>query len=286
MSASVDGAASGHAVHEQITVIESGGAWRWLDLRELWQFRELFWVLAARDVKVRYKQTVLGVAWAVLRPVLTMTIFSVIFGRLAKVPSDGVPYPLFVFAALLPWTFFATAAASAGQSLVGSAHMVSKIYFPRVIIPVSATGVAFVDFLVSLLVLLLMMAWYGVGWSGNLLALPLLVVGLTCAGLGFGLLLSALTVTFRDFTHVTPFVLQIWMYATPVIFPASLVPERWRWLLQINPLCGLIEGFRSAFLGRPFDAFGLAISSTIAVAVLLLGVAYFRRVEATFADVI
>lgn len=272
--------------HEHLTVIEPPRGWRMLDWRELWAYRELLWVLTLRDVKVRYKQTVLGAAWAIIRPVTTMVIFSIVFGHLAKMPSDGYPYPVFVYAGLLPWTFFATAIGASGQSLVGSAHLVSKVYFPRLIIPLSSVGAGLVDLLISTAILLLMMLWYGVGWSLNLLAAPLLLAGVVFVALGVGTLLSALTVAYRDFTHVTPFLVQIWMYITPVIFPVTLVPERWRWLLYLNPMTGLVEGFRSAFLGKPFDLSGLGISLAIGIALFAAGVAYFEKVERRFADII
>jgi lipopolysaccharide transport system permease protein len=272
--------------HHHVTVIEPVTGWRMLDWRELWAYRELLWVLTLRDIKVRYKQTVLGAAWAVIRPFLTMVIFSVVFGQLAKMPSDGYPYPIFVYAALLPWTFFAGAISSSAQSLVGSAHLVSKVYFPRLIIPLSAVGAGLVDLLISTGILLLMMVWYGVGWTWNLLAVPLLLIAVVFAALGAGTLLSALTVAYRDFSHITPFLVQIWMYVTPVIFPVSLVPEQWQWLLYLNPMTGLVESFRSAFLGKPFDTYGLAISVAIAITIFAAGVAYFEKVERRFADII
>lgn len=272
--------------HDHVTVIKPLQGWRMLDWRELFAYRELLWVLTARDVKVRYKQTVLGAAWAVLRPVTAMLIFSIVFGRLAKMPSDGIPYPVFVYAALLPWTFFANAVSASGQSLVGSTHLVSKVYFPRLIIPLSSIGAGVVDLLISTVILLLMMLWYGVGWSVHLLAAPLLLIAVVFTALGIGTLLSALTVAYRDFTHITPFMVQIWMYVTPVVFPISLVPERWQWLLYLNPMAGIVEGFRSAFLGRPFDLIGLSVSVSISLLIFVLGVAYFERVERRFADVI
>ena len=272
--------------HTHTTLIEPTKGWRMLDWRELWAYRELLWVLTARDVKVRYKQTVLGAAWAIIRPFTTMVIFSVVFGVLANMPSDGYPYPVFVYAALLPWTFFANAIGTSGGSLVGSSHLVSKVYFPRLIIPLASVGAGLVDLLISTGILLLMMLWYGVGWSWNLLAAPLLLAGVVFIALGVGTLLSALTVAYRDFAQLTPFVVQIWMYITPVIFPVSLVPERWQWLLYLNPMTGLIEGFRSAFLGKPFDLTGLGISFAIAIAIFLVGVAYFEKVERRFADII
>ncbi len=272
--------------HQHITVIEPPKGWHMLNWRELWAYRELLWVLTSRDIKVRYKQTVLGAAWAIIRPVLTMLIFSVVFGTLAKMPSDGFPYPVFVYAALLPWTFFATAISTSGQSLVSSTNLVSKVYFPRLIIPLSSIGAGLVDLAISTSILLLMMLWYGVGWSMNLLAAPALLLAVIFIALGVGTLLSALTVAYRDFTHLTPFIVQIWMYMTPVIFPVSLVPERWQWLLYLNPMTGLIEGFRSAFLGKAFDLQGLGISFVMAVVIFVIGITYFEKVERRFADII
>lgn len=273
-------------LHLRELIIRPRSGWIAIDWRELWEHRELLYFLVQRDIKVRYKQTVLGAAWAIIRPVLTMLIFSVVFGRLASMPSDGIPYPIFVYAALLPWTFFAGAVSASGQSLVGSTNLVSKVYFPRMIIPLSSVGAGLVDLLISTGILLLMMLWYGVGWSIHLLAAPVLLVAVVFTSLGVGTLLSALTVAYRDFTHVTPFLVQIWMYVTPVIFPLSIVPERWRWLLYLNPMTGLVEGFRAAFLGRAFDPIGLFISFAIAAAFFAFGVAYFEKVERRLADII
>jgi lipopolysaccharide transport system permease protein len=272
--------------HQHVTVIEPLRGWRMLDWRELWAYRELLWVLTARDVKVRYKQTVLGAGWAVLRPFITMVIFSVVFGQLAKMPSDGFPYPVFVYAGLLPWTFFSSAIGTSAGSLVGASHLVSKVYFPRLIIPLASAGAGLVDLLISTVILLLMMLWFGVGWSANLLAAPLLLAFVVFAALGVGTLLAALTVSYRDFTHITPFLVQIWMYVTPVVFPVSLVPQRWQWLLYLNPMTGLVEGFRAAFLGKPFDVAGLAVSFVVAAMFFVAGVAYFERVERRFADIV
>ncbi len=272
--------------HEHVTVIEPRKGWRMLDWRELWAYRELLWVLATRDVKVRYKQAVLGAAWAIIRPFTTMVIFSVVFGALAKIPSDGFPYPVFVFAGLLPWSFFSTAISASGQSLVGSSHLVSKVYFPRLIIPLASVGAGLVDLMISTVILLLMMLWYGVSWSWGLLVAPLLLVAVVFTALGVGTLLSALTVAYRDFSHLTPFLVQVWMYITPVIFPVSIVPKEWQWLLYLNPMTGLVEGFRAAFLGKAFDAVGLGISFAIAVVLFVAGVAFFEKVERRFADII
>jgi len=272
--------------HQHVTVIEPPKGWHMLDWRELWAYRELLWVLTARDVKVRYKQTVLGAAWAIIRPFTTMVIFSIVFGQLAKMPSDGYPYPVFVYAALLPWTFFSNAIASSSQSVVGASNLISKVYFPRLIIPLASAGAGVIDLFVSTAILLFMMLWFGVGWSWHLLAAPFLMMAVVFAALGAGTFLAALTVAYRDFTHITPFLLQIWMYVTPVIFPTSLVPARWQWLMYLNPMTGLIEGFRAAFLGKAFDVGGLAISMTVALLLFVIGIAYFERVERRFADII
>lgn len=272
--------------HQHVTVIEPPKGWHMLDWRELWAYRELLWVLTTRDIRVRYKQSVLGAGWAIIRPFTAMVIFSVVFGQLAKLPSDGYPYPVFVYAALLPWTFFSSAISSSGQSMVGSSSLISKVYFPRLIIPLASVGAGLVDLFISSGILMLMMLWYGVGWSWNLLAAPLLLLAVVFSALGIGTLLSALTVSYRDFTHITPFLLQIWMYITPVVFPVSLVPPQWQWLLYLNPMTGLVEGFRAAFLGKPFDLTGLLVSFAVAVMTFAVGVAYFERVERRFADII
>ena len=230
----------------QVVVIEVRRGWRALDFRELWAYRELFYVLTMRDIKVRYKQTVLGFAWAVIQPVMMMVVFSIFFGGLAKVPSDGLAYPVFVYAALMPWTFFQNAVANSSSSLVGSAHLVSKVYFPRLIIPLSSVGSGLVDLSISFAVLLGLMAYYGVGFTFNIFLVPFLVLGVVFTALGVGTFLAALTVAYRDFRYVVPFMLQFWMFATPVVYPASLVPEQWRWAYFLNPMAGIVEGFRSA----------------------------------------
>jgi lipopolysaccharide transport system permease protein len=272
--------------HEHVSVIEPGRGRRWLDLRELWAYRELLIVLTMRDIKVRYKQTVLGVAWAILQPFMTMVVFTIFFGHLANMPSDGFPFPIFVYSALVPWTFFANAISNLSNSVVGSAHLVSKVYFPRLIIPLSTIGVGIVDFGVAASILLAMMLFYGVGWSLNLLMAPVLSLAIIFTALGAGTCLSAMTVSYRDLRYVVPFMVQLWMFVTPVVYPASLVPAQWRWLFYLNPMSGLIEGFRSVFLAKPFDFFGLAISAGVAIGLLLVGVAYFERVERRFADII
>jgi lipopolysaccharide transport system permease protein len=272
--------------HEHVTVIEPIRGWRSLDLRELWAYRELLLVLTIRDIKVRYKQTVLGAAWAILQPFMTMVVFTIFFGRLANMPSDGFPYPVFIYSALVPWTFFANAITSSSNSLVGSAHLISKVYFPRLIIPLSAIGVGIVDFAVASSILLGMMIYYGVGWSLNLIMAPVLLLAIMFTALGVGTCLSALTVSYRDFRYVVPFMVQLWMFVTPVIYPASLIPAQWRWLFQLNPMSGLIEGFRAVFLGQSLNFFALAISASVAITLFFIGVMLFERFERRFADII
>jgi homopolymeric O-antigen transport system permease protein len=272
--------------HEQVTIIEPAQGWRLIDWKELWAYRDLLYVLTTRDIKVRYKQTVLGFAWALIQPVTMMVVFSIFFGGLAKMPSDGYPYPVFVYAALLPWTFFANSITNSANSLVGSANLVSKVYFPRLIIPLSSIGSGLVDFAIAGAILLLLMVYYGVGWTSNLLIVPILVIGAAFTALGVGTLLAALNVAYRDFRYVVSFLVQFWMFATPVVYPASLVPREWQWALYLNPMAGVIEGFRSAFLGRPFDVPGMLVSLAIAGILFAAGIAYFAKVERRFADII
>jgi lipopolysaccharide transport system permease protein len=269
-------------------VIEAGRTERhyW---RDLWRYRELLYFLAWRDVKVRYKQTAIGIAWVVLRPLLTMAVLTVVFNRIAGLGQDSaIPYALLVFAGLLPWQFFATAFAESGNSLVGNAQMISKVYFPRIIVPVSSVLAGLVDFLVTLLLLVPLMAWYGhwPGWQALLLPAFLLLGLLVTLGAGIGL--AALNVRFRDVRYVIPFIVQFGLYLSPVGFSVGEVPEAWRWLYDLNPMVGVIEGFRWCLLGGgyPLPATALASSVTVGMAALLFSVRYFRRVERTFADVI
>lgn len=271
---------------DHITLIQATHGWRSLNIRELWAYRELLWVLMERDLRVRYKQTVLGAGWAVLQPLMLMVVFSIFFGRLAKLPSDGVPYPVFAYSALVPWTFFASALGSASNSLVGSSHLISKVYFPRLIIPLSSIGSWIVDFVIASVILLALVLFYGIPITPGLIAVPFLLVALAFCALGIGTALSALTVAYRDFRYLVPFLIQIWMFITPVLYPASLVPERWRWVFSLNPMAGLIEGFRSAFLARPFDASGILIGFAVSCALFSIGVVYFAQVERRFADII
>lgn len=269
-----------------LTVIEPPGRWGRFDIKELWAYRELLLVLTVRDIKVRYKQTVLGASWAILQPVMMMVVFTIFFGRLAKMPSDGLPYPVFVYAALLPWYLFANTVSASGNSVVGSANLVGKVYFPRLVIPLASVGVGLLDFIISTTVLLVLMLVYGIGWSIKLIAAPFLVVAVVFIATGVGMLLSALNVAYRDFRYVIPFLLQFWLFATPVVYPANIVPERWQWVLFLNPMAGLIEGFRSAFLDKPFDGTALAMSAVIAILLFVIGLVYFERVERRFADII
>ncbi len=270
----------------RVTVIEPSKGWRMPGGREFWAYRELLWVLVLRDLKVRYKQTALGVLWVIIRPLATMVLFTLIFGKLARIPSDGYPYAAFVLAALIPWTFFANAVGASGNSLVGSAGLINKIYFPRLIIPVAAVGSGLVDLAISVAFLLAVMPLFGVAWSPNLLAAPILLVAVLLIAIGVGSLFSALTAAYRDFGSILGYVLQVWMYATPVIYPSSLIPEGWRWVLHANPMAALIEGFRSAFLGKPFDLPALGVSFAMAAAIFVAGVAYFEKIERRFADII
>ncbi len=271
---------------DHVTVIEPPKGWHMLDVRELWAYRELLGVLTTRDIKVRYKQTVLGVAWAFIQPVVTMIVFTVVFGKLAKLPTDGHPYPIFVYSALLPWMFFANAIGSAGGSLVSSNHLVSKVYFPRLIIPLSSMGSGLIDLAISTAILLLLMLYYGVPLTIQILAAPLLLLAVLFTALGVGTLLSALTVAYRDFRFVVPFMIQIWLFCTPVVYAVSLVPERWQWILGLNPMTGIVEGFRAAFLGKPFNLTALIISFLISTLIFFIGITYFQKVERRFADII
>ena len=258
-----------------------------LKLGELWAYRELLYFLIWRDVKVRYKQTALGVAWAVIQPVMTMVVFSVFFGKLAKMPSDGVPYPIFAFAALVPWTLFANGLTMGTNSLVGSSHLIKKVYFPRLIIPTATVLAGVVDFLVALAVLILLMASYGIPPTVNTLWLPPLLILTVISSLGVSLWLSALNVGYRDIKYVVPFLTQIWMFATPIAYPSSLVPAAWQTLHGLNPMVGVVEGFRWALLGTDTKPGIMITVSTVAALLLLLsGAFYFRRMEKTFADIV
>lgn len=273
--------------NEQVTTIQPSRGLFNLDLASIWQYRELLYFLVWRDVKVRYKQTLIGAGWVLLQPLMTMAIFTVVFGNFAKMPSDGLPYPIFAYAALLPWTYFAHAVGSSSSSLVGSSNLISKIYFPRLIILLASITTPLVDFLLSLLVLAGMMFWFRIrpGWA--LLALPGFLVLAMFTALAVGLWLSPLNVKFRDVGHTIPFLLQFWMYASPVAYPMSIVPQRWQLLYSLNPMAGVIEGFRWALLGKHRPSLSaLIVSAGIVVVLFAGGLIYFKRMERGFADVI
>jgi lipopolysaccharide transport system permease protein len=268
--------------------IEAPRGWAALELDELWAYRELIWFLIWRDVKVRYAQTSLGIAWAVIQPVVTMVVFTIVFGRLAQMPSDGLPYPLFAMAALLPWQLFSTALTSASNSIVGSSHLISKVYFPRLIIPLSSVAATLVDFAVVFALTLLLMAFFGHWPTAAIAALPLFVVLALAASLAVGLWASALNVRYRDVRYVMPFVTQLWLFASPVAYPASMIESPvWRAVYALNPMVGVIEGFRWALLGAAPPSPAMLLASTAVTAALLAGGLFvFKRVEAGFADVI
>jgi lipopolysaccharide transport system permease protein len=271
---------------EIIRIVPTQG-WAALRLKELWAYRELLYFLVWRDVKVRYKQTALGAIWAILQPVFTMVVFSLFFGRLGKMPSDGLPYPLFSFAALVPWTYFSHGLSQASNSLVGSANLIKKVYFPRLAIPIASVASGLIDFALAFLVLLGMMLYYGILPGSKVIVLPLLLLLTLVTSLGVSLWLSALNVHFRDVRHVIPFLTQLWLFSTPIAYPSSLLSEPWRTVYSINPMVGVVEGFRWALLGTD-TAPGpmIIVSSVAAVVILVSGVFYFRRLEKTFADVV
>ncbi|MBM82377.1 MAG: phosphate ABC transporter permease [Planctomycetaceae bacterium] len=267
--------------------IRPSKGWSTLKLRELWEYRELVLFLIWRDIKVRYKQTILGASWAIIQPFLTMVVFSLFFGKLGKMPSDNLPYPIFAYAALVPWTFFANGLAFSSQSMVASANLVKKVYFPRISIPISSVLSGAVDFGLAFSVLLGMMAYYGLAPTVHVLWLPLLLLLALTAALGVGLWMAALNVLYRDVRYIVPFLVQLWMFATPIVYPSNLLPKFWRPFYALNPMVGVIEGFRWALLGTE-TAPGMMIlpSSLVAITMLVSGVIYFRRMERHFADVV
>jgi len=270
-----------------VTIIRPSRGWASLDLRALWEYRELLYFLIWRDVKVRYKQTVLGAAWAIIQPFFTMVVFSLFFGRLGGIPSDGIPYPIFSYAALVPWTFFANGLTQSSNSLVGSANLITKVYFPRLVVPLSSVLAGVVDFGLSFLVLLAMMAFYGLMPTWAVVWLPFLLLLALVTALGVGLWLSALNVQYRDVRYVVPFLTQFWLFATPIAYPSTLLPQPWRTFYALNPMVGVVEGFRWALLGTGTTSLPLVVMSSLAALVLLVsGAFYFRRMERTFADVV
>lgn len=256
--------------------------------KDIWCYRELFYFLAWRDILVRYKQTVIGIAWALIRPFLTMVVFTIVFGNLAKLPSEGAPYPILVFSAMLPWQFFANSLSEASNSLITNANLISKVYFPRLVVPTSAVVVSFVDFLVSGMILLGLMAWYDFVPGWRIVLLPAFIAIAFLASIGAGLWLCSLNVQYRDFRYIVPFIVQFGLYISPVGFSSSIVPEQWRLLYSINPMVGVIDGFRWAILGGESQIFlpGFLLSLALVLTIFITGVQYFRKMERTFADVI
>jgi lipopolysaccharide transport system permease protein len=273
-------------IEQPVLRIRPSNGWAALNLKDLWEYRELLYFLTWRDIKVRYKQTALGAAWAVIQPLLTTAAFSVFFGGLARMPSDGIPYPLFTYAALLPWGFFSNALGAASNSLVGSANLISKVYFPRLVIPLSSVLSGLVDFAVAFLVLVGMVAYFGLSLSPTILLFPLFLALALVAALGVGLWLSALNVQYRDVRYVLPFLSQLWLLATPVAYPSSLLAEPWRTLYGLNPMVGVVEGFRWALLGSAAPGPMTLASGLAAVGLLVGGAFYFRRMERTYADLV
>jgi lipopolysaccharide transport system permease protein len=278
---------AGAGLTRPVLRIAPSSGWVSLRLRELWDYRELLYFLTWRDIKVRYKQTALGAAWAIIQPVFTMVVFSLFFGRLARIPSDGLPYPIFAYAALVPWTFFANGLNQSSNSLVGSANLIRKVYFPRLAIPISTVLSEMIDFALAFLVLIGMMFYYGVDLTTKALFLPLFLLLALVTSLAVGLWLSAMNVQYRDVRYAVPFLTQFWMFATPIAYPSTLLPEPWRTLYGINPMAGVVEGFRWALLGSdtaPGPMIG--VSALAATIILVTGAFYFRRMEKTFADVV
>jgi lipopolysaccharide transport system permease protein len=268
-------------------IIKRRKGWNPLNLGELWQFRELMYFLAWRDIKIKYKQSLLGVGWVILRPVVTMIVFSLLFGRLGKFPSEGVPYPIFVFLGLLPWTYFSSSLGMSSASLVGGANLISKIYFPRLLIPLSSALSELLDLLASMAVLVLMMIYYRIIPQPGILLVPPLMFAIFITVLGPGILLSAINVKYHDVKYVVPFLVQLWMFMTPVIYPVNFIPEKYRLFMYLNPMAGPIEAFRACVLGhKPVNVEGLAISLCVSGVMFAIGLLYFKRVERTFADVI
>jgi len=275
-----------HLPAEPLVVIQPSNRLSLLNLKDIWAYRELLFFLTWRDVKVRYKQTALGAAWAILQPLFMMIIFTIFFGRLAGVASAGIPYPLFALAGLVPWTFFANAITASGNSLVGSANLITKVYFPRLIVPAAAMLAGLVDFLLAFLILVAMMFYYRVTLTVQILFLPVLILLTALFSLGVGTWMSALNVKYRDVRFALPFLIQLWLFVSSVILPSTSVPQKWRWLLMLNPMSGIIEGYRAALFGLPFDWPALGIASALTIVVLLYAIYAFGRVERSFADII
>jgi len=267
-------------------IIEPTRSWVSLKLRDLWQYRELFYFLTWRDVKVRYKQTVIGFLWAIIQPFLKMVVFSIIFGSLAKMDSEGFPYPIFLYAGLLPWQFFASSVSRTGESIVGSTTLITKVYFPRLIIPIASVGAYLVDFAISFIILIILMLYYSVVPTLSIFIVLPLALATIFTALGVGVFISALNVAYRDFRYVVPFFVQIWMFLTPVVYTTKIIPKNWRWLILLNPMAGIVDAYRSAILGKVFEWGNLGVSMAIAVVIFIGGIMYFRKTEKYFADIV
>lgn len=271
--------------YQQIEIKPKKG-WQLIDFKELWEYRDLFLFLVWRDIKVFYSQTVLGFLWAIIRPVFSMIVFSIVFGRLAKVPSDNVPYPIFSYAALLPWTYFSTAISSSTQSLISNANMLTKVYFPRLIIPMTPVLAGLVDFAIAFIILVVLMIWYGIAPTIYIVFLPLLILLMILTASGMGMWLSAMSIQYRDVRHAISFIVQLLMYAAPVVWPVSLIPSQYRLVYGIYPMAGVIEGFRSALLGNtpmPWDL--IIVGGIVSLLISISGALYFKKMERIFADV-
>jgi lipopolysaccharide transport system permease protein len=275
---------STHLPEEPVVKIRPSKPWEKIDFAELWSHRELLYFMMWRDLKVRYKQTVIGAAWVILQPILITLVFTIFLGRLVKVPSDGVPYPIFAYSALLLWMFLSNAVLSSGYSLVVNAHIITKVYFSRLLIPGAAIGVRLIDLIIASIILLALMIYYGVAVTWSILMLPVLVMQITLLALGVGIWASALNVRYRDVGTMLPILLQLWMFVSPIIYPSSIVPEKWRWFYFLNPLAGIIEGFRASLFGLQFDWRGIITSAVVTLALLIYSLRAFRRLEESFAD--
>jgi lipopolysaccharide transport system permease protein len=273
-------------VSEQKLVIQASKGFRHVDFKEIWQNRGLLYFFTWRDLKIRYKQTAIGVLWAVLQPFLTMVVFSVFFGKLVQVPSDGIPYPVFVYLGLLPWNLFSQSVSRSAESIVSHANLVKKVYFPRLIIPVSSSLAALVDFFVAFIILIGLVIYYHLPVSSMIIYLPLLIALNFFCAVGIGFWLSALNVLYRDVRYIVPFCIQLGMYVTPVIYPVSLVPDKYAWALYLNPMAGIIESYRAIFTGKPLPMEGLTMSLAVSVVFFIVGIYYFKKVERVFADLI
>jgi len=275
------------SVSNPTLIIEPKKGWQLIDFKELKAYRDLFYFLVLRDIKIKYKQTILGASWAVIQPFFTMIVFSLFFGRLAKVPSDNIPYPIFAYAALVPWTYFANSLSMSANSLVGNTQLISKIYFPRLIIPVAPILANLLDFFIALVILFVMMLFYGIAPTHYVIVFPLLTLLMIMIAIGVGTWLSALSAQYRDIKYTVPFLVQLWMFSSPIVYPASMIPEKFRFWYGLNPMAGVIEGFRSILLGTvPFPFKMIAMSTIVSILLFVSGMMYFRRMERYFADVI